>query len=339
MSNKKIIGEMRSGTTNEIQKIVQGLNSPESKEYFKMVQYHLGISDCKKNNNFGGKMIRPLILLLCSNQPGSLNSWKKAFPAAAAVELLHNFSLIHDDIQDNSPLRRNRETVWKIWGIPQAINTGDGLFAMANISIGNLEKNYSSDTVVKVMRIFNQTCLDLTRGQYLDISFEQKPQVSLNEYWKMIENKTANLISASASIGAVLAGFSPEVLPDFIKFGYNLGLAFQINDDILGIWGNEDVTGKSNTKDLEEGKKTLPIIYELQKNKKFTESWKKGKISRTDAIQLAEQLKSDGVLNYAQQQAALLTYTALKSLDGLPISNPYKEELFYLTTSLLNRET
>jgi len=339
MSNKIIIDEMLFATINEIQNIVNSLDLSESLEYLQMVDYHLGLSDNKTFSRNKGKMIRPLILLLCSNHPNSGRSWKNAIPAAAAVELLHNFSLIHDDIQDNSPLRRNRETIWKIWGIPQAINTGDGLFAMANISSENLEEFYPPDIVIKVMRIFNKTCLDLTIGQHMDISFEDNDSVTLDQYWKMIEYKTARLISTSALIGGILAGFETKELSEFISFGKFLGLAFQIEDDILGIWGKEGLTGKSNTKDLEEAKKTLPVLYGLHHSQNFAERWKKGNISTEESIRLADQLKIDGVMDFAQDQAASMTNKALKSLRKLPIRDPYKKELINLTANLLKRET
>ena len=331
--------EMIAAVEEEILKAIQSLNKKITHNYFEMVDYQFGISKRQKYIKNRGKMLRPLILLLCSTNTNSHITWKNAVPAAAAVELLHNFSLVHDDIQDNSPTRRNRPTVWKEWGIPQAINAGDGLFSMANISIGNLSTHFEGELVVQIMKVFNKTCLDLTRGQFMDIAFEEIENISLEQYWTMIEYKTARLISASAEIGAILSGNENEVIMDFRKFGLNLGLAYQIEDDILGIWGSEGKTGKSVTMDLETSKKTLPVVYGLNNSPKFAKRWYKGNITKEESISLSNQLKIDGALEYSQNHVINLTDKALIILNKLPLPANYKQVLFDLSTSLLDRET
>ena len=323
----------------EIKRILQFLDIPESQEYLAMLNHHFGFSKRPDHVNIGGKMIRPLILLLCFNHIGEKDHWKAAVPAAAAIELLHNFSLIHDDIQDSSPIRRNQDTVWKIWGVPQAINAGDGVFALANIALGNLEGSFPPETLLRVIKLFNQTCLDLTRGQNLDIAFEQKSHILLEDYWRMIEYKTARLIATSAEIGAVLAGFLDDEITEFRKYGTNVGLAFQVLDDILGIWGDESKTGKSSTKDLEDKKNSLPILLGLQKSQEFVNRWKKGNISRAEAKNLALLLENSGIKSEVQNQAELLTTNALNSLKRLPLNPSSKSELYKLTNDLLNRQT
>jgi geranylgeranyl diphosphate synthase type I len=149
-----------------------------------------------------GKRIRPVLLLLCSEAVGG--NWRVALPAAAAVELLHNFSLIHDDIQDNSPTRHKRPTVWKIWGQANAINAGDALFSLAFCALERLAGTVKPETLQKVWHIFNTTTLELTRGQHLDMRFEHQASVSVDDYLSMISGKSAALVSACAQIGAVV---------------------------------------------------------------------------------------------------------------------------------------
>ena len=232
-----------------------------------MMAYHLGWENRGKETSAPGKRIRPLIILF-STALFHLD-WEIALPAAAAVELLHNFSLIHDDIEDNSELRRGRETVWRIWGVPQAINTGDAMFTLSQVCLLKLEKFVSAKITLESIQLFNQTCIKLTGGQYLDMSFESQSAVSTDSYFNMISGKTAALLSASAELGAVISDTSAKNRLAMRQFGKSLGLAFQIWDDWLGIWGDESQTGKSASSDLVNGKKTLPILYALGQKKKF----------------------------------------------------------------------
>jgi len=298
----------------------------------------MGWSGDSTSQSTSGKRIRPLLLLLCSASIDQNYSWRNALSGAAAVELLHNFSLIHDDIQDNSDIRRNRPTLWRMWGIPQAINAGDGLYALSNLAISNLVQKNPPNLVIKIASIFNNTCLNLTRGQYLDMSYEAKDNLSLDNYWLMITNKTAALISASAEIGAILAGCDEEGQEVFRQFGHYLGLAFQVKDDILGIWGLENRTGKSTTKDLITGKKTLPILYGIRENKKFAKRWFEGSISITEAPVVAAQLVKEGAKKYAEDTLDQLTEMAQKYLKIITPLGQAGEELFDLTNRLLKRD-
>lgn len=241
-----------------------------------MLRYHLGWVDTEGNptGDKSGKQVRPLLLLLCCEIAGG--SWRQALPAAAAIELIHNFSLIHDDIEDNSPLRRGQETVWKIWGMPMAINAGDAMFALAHQVLWRLiETGIPALQVLEAFRIFQQTNLALTRGQHLDMTFEKRGSVAVNEYMEMIAGKSAALIATSAQLGAVVASLPSEETLKFAEFGRNLGLAFQIRDDILGIWGDPDKTGKSAATDIISRKKSLPILYGLGHSPELAEIYEK----------------------------------------------------------------
>ena len=172
-----------------------------------MMHYHMGWADADLNAVVvkSGKRIRPLSCLISTEAAGG--SWEQALPAAAAIELLHNFSLIHDDIEDASPTRRGRDTVWKIWGIEQAINSGDSMFALAHLSMNYLlDRDVDATTVVQALRRFDETCLpSLTQGQHADMDFETRSEVSVDEYVKMITGKTAVLLALCTELGALIA--------------------------------------------------------------------------------------------------------------------------------------
>ncbi len=167
-----------------------------------------------------------------------MGTGNKPLPAAAAVELVHNFSLIHDDIEDRSSLRRGRLTVWKKWGIPQAINAGDAMFTLAHLQLLHLMNNHTISVTLKSIKILQQACLHLTQGQYLDLSYENRDHISLDEYWSMVAGKTAALLSASTELGALSAVDDEQICKCYRNFGKSLGMAFQVQDDYLGIWGN-----------------------------------------------------------------------------------------------------
>ena len=238
-------------------------NKPDG--LYAMLRYHFGWvdQDGRPALHALGKAIRPTLCLLACEAVGG--QWERALPAAAALELIHNFSLIHDDIQDGDEQRHHRPTVWAIWGQPQAINAGDAAFALSGVAIERLrEQGYASETVLTVWQWLNAATLRLVEGQYLDLSFEQRVDVTVDEYLAMIARKTGALIEAAAQIGALL-GEANEPLTDHLRwYGRALGLAFQIGDDLLGIWGASAETGKPVAADLRRRKKSLPIVYAFQ---------------------------------------------------------------------------
>ena len=243
---------------------VIGRSDDSTAAHYGMMRYHLGWAD----QHFhlkpapSGKRLRPILCLLSCAELGGDPS--QALPAAAAIELLHNFSLIHDDIEDGDEMRHHRPTVWKVWGKPLAINVGDAMFTLAFAAIQRLtQRGVNSKATLAVLNEFTETCLALTEGQYLDISFEQRPVVSVDEYMRMIQGKTAALVGASIAIGARIAGASTRQMTDMLQFGQALGLAFQIQDDILGIWGDSAVTGKPVGNDILNRKKSLPLLHAL----------------------------------------------------------------------------
>ena len=232
--------------------------------HYQIMQYHMGWLDAELQPVAApaGKRIRPLLCLLaCAAAGGDPRS---ALPAAAGLELLHNFSLLHDDIEDNSPLRRHRPTAWTIFGMPITCNAGDGMFSLAHMAFYRLEaRGVPTATVLAALRRFDEMCVALTEGQFLDMSFERRLGVTPDDYFRMIGGKTGALLAVAPEIGALVAGAAQDECALYRRYGAALGRAFQLQDDILGIWGDEAATGKSAASDILSKKKTLPVIYAL----------------------------------------------------------------------------
>jgi geranylgeranyl diphosphate synthase type I len=343
MSLKSYSGFLLPAIESELQKQVARLDEPRVKPFQEMLTYHMGWTGEGAGPEAAGKRIRPLLVLLTAAAVGGSDgadeaeAWQKALPAAAAVELVHNFSLVHDDIQDKSEKRRGRPTVWVKWGAPMAINVGDSLFVLSNLAITDLAENYPPEFVVKASKILHQTCLDLTFGQFLDMSYESRPDVKADDYWPMISGKTAALLSCCCHIGAVLGGADEATEEAYRSFGHYLGLAFQVQDDILGIWGDETVTGKSAASDLVEGKKSLPVLVGLSKNGKFAERWNQGSISHAEVEEVARQLASEGAYAYTHDAAKQMTDMALNCLREADPQGEAGDALMELAGKLLGR--
>lgn len=319
----------------ELQRQVSRVDAPRTKPFHDMLTYHMGWTGEGARPEAAGKRIRPILVLLTAASCGS--DWESALPAAAAVELVHNFSLVHDDIQDNSPTRRGRDTAWVKWGAPMAINVGDALFVISSQAIMDLKKDFPVGTVLQAAEILHNTCLDLTRGQYLDMSYEGRKDLGTEDYWPMISGKTGALISACCHIGALLGGADESLQEAYRSYGQYLGLAFQVQDDILGIWGDEQVTGKSVASDLVEGKNSFPVLAGLDKKGKFAERWAKDFIQPSEVDEFARILASEGGLLAAQEAAKQMTDFALANLREADPQGEAGEALFGLTNQLLSR--
>jgi geranylgeranyl diphosphate synthase type I len=337
MDTKPLLSSIES----ELQKQISRFDTPRTKPFHEMLTYHMGWTGEGAGPEATGKRIRPLLVLLTclasSGTEGAIETWQSALPAAAAVELVHNFSLVHDDIQDNSDKRRGRPTTWVKWGMPMAINVGDALFVMSNQAIVDLKGNYPAEVVVKAAEILHNTCLELTRGQFLDMSYEERNDLSVEDYWPMIAGKTAALLSACCHIGALLGGGDETRQDAYRAFGHYLGLAFQVQDDILGIWGDEVLTGKSAASDLIEGKNSLPVLAGLGSNGQFAARWKQGPIRADEVQHLARLLASEGGYETATDAARQMTDLALMSLREADPQGESGDSLFELTDRLLKR--
>lgn len=301
-----------------------------------ILAYHMGWQDRPDTHKVRGKRIRPLLVLLtCSSAGGD---WHKALPAAVAVELVHNFSLIHDDIEDSSSIRHGRQTVWKKWDIPHAINAGDAMFTLAHLHSTQLAESVSRPAAIKAVEVLQKACLRLTQGQYLDLAYEKRDDVTLDDYWQMVEGKTAALASASTELGALCAFSNDHTCDNYREFGRLLGLAFQVQDDYLGIWGDSDLTGKSNQSDLLTRKKTLPVLFGLSHSGKFAQLWYQEPVHNEQIDELTELLEAEGGKEFTQQQGAELVKQALTVLEAAHPSGQAADELKSLVRSLSTRQ-
>ena len=327
----------------ELQQQVAKLDTPRTKPFHEMLTYHMGWTGERAGPKAAGKRIRPLLVLLTTSSVMEdvveKNSiiWLHAVSAAASIELIHNFSLIHDDVQDNSDKRRGRPTVWAKWGVPMAINAGDAMFVLANQAMLDLVRYYPNEVVTKAATILNNNCLELTNGQYMDMSYEERNDLLIEDYWPMIGGKTSSLLATCTHIGALLGYAHDNVQESFRLFGYHLGLAFQVQDDILGIWGDESATGKSAASDLVEGKNSLPVLYGLEQNGQFAARWRSGPISAYEVEDVAKMLIDEGAKAYAEKASAEQTQKALAHLKDANPRGEAGELIVELTNKLLNR--
>ncbi len=319
-----------------LQKTISMAGGPGLDEMHGMLAYHMGWQGEGAGAEARGKRIRPLLVLLCA--AGAGGDWRNAVPGGAAVELIHNFSLVHDDIQDESPTRRGRATVWSIWGVAQALNAGDTLFSLAQISLLDMAERVSPEAALIASRTLHHACLELTKGQYLDLSYEGRRDLGVEDYWPMVKGKTAALICTSTYIGALAAKADERTCAEYQDFGENLGLAFQVLDDILGIWGDATRLGKSTASDLVSGKKSLPVLFGLDRGGLFAERWMGGEIQPEEVPALAAELEVEGGRQYAQEHADRLTKLALEALDRAKPVGEAGEALHELADILLKRQ-
>lgn len=330
-----LLQTMREALEEELRSQLNHLAHQPYELYHEMLAYHMGWIGEGAGPKARGKRIRPTILLLSTAASGG--DWKKALPAAAAVEFVHNFSLIHDDIEDNSQYRRGRLTVWAKWGLSQGVNAGDALFTLSHLAIHRLADQLSPEKTLESAKLLLETCLALTKGQFLDISFETRSEISIAEYLTMIEGKTAALFAACAQLGSLIANCERTRQAHFHRFGKSLGLAFQVVDDLLGIWGDEALTGKSTSSDLVSGKKTYPVILGLQASGAFAARWQHGNIQPEEALELARLLEQEGIRAATQAEAHRLTQQALAALQAAQPIGAAGEALYQMAAQMSQR--
>lgn len=313
------IATLIADTEAEILRVVRDPDASTAGVYA-MVRYHLGLdgSDGRR-----GKRIRPLLGLLA--YMSIAGDHRAALPGAAAVELGHNFSLVHDDIEDGDVERRHRPTLWALHGIPQAINTGDLLFSLSRVALHRLsDLGFSDAKVLRLMRLYDETCVRLCEGQYIDIAASaQDDPMSVELYFDMIGRKTAALIAASIEAGALLATDDDDVVARYRRFGWALGIAFQLNDDLLGIWGQEQKTGKEAT-DVARHKKTLPVLYAFEHasdtdRARLAELYSLEAPDTSEVAEIVRILERTGAREYTRSEALRYRDEALGELAGIAL--------------------
>jgi geranylgeranyl diphosphate synthase type I len=310
-------------TEAEILRVVRDRDASTAGAY-EMIRYHLGLDH---SGAPAGKRMRPLLGLLA--YASIAGDHARALPGAAAVELGHNFSLVHDDIEDGDRERRHRPTLWSLHGIPQAINAGDMLFSLSRVALHRLsDLGFSDAKVLRLMRLYDETCVALCEGQYIDIATSESDDgMSVELYFDMIGRKTAALIAASIEAGALLATDDEAVIARYRAFGWALGLAFQLNDDLLGIWGAEQATGKEAT-DIARHKKTLPVIYafehaEPEDRARLAELYRRTAPSPADVVEIIAILERSGAHDFTRDEARRHRDEALAELAAVEVVEPH----------------
>ena len=335
MAADPLLDQMRLAIDRELHECIDQIVDQTPAEYTSMLRYQLGWGD-EKGTIAQGKRIRPLLTLLACKACGG--EWTNALPAAAAVELVHNFSLIHDDIQDDSETRRGRPTVWVKWGRAQAINAGDAMVFAAHLSLLRLARNFDSARVVKCATLLQEACLRLTHGQYLDMAFENQADLPLDLYWQMVEGKTSSLLSACLGLGALAAGAEEDQVDRLMQFGSKIGAAFQVQDDWLGIWGNDALTGKSTTSDLVSRKKTYPVLLGIHHKGRFFEEWNSSTgISQEMALELAKIMENEGHKSATESTFQKLYNEGISLLDSLKLDQEASAPLRKAVEGLFSR--
>ena len=288
--------------------------------------------------SLGGKRLRPVLTLMAADVFGG--DVKKALPAAIAVEVFHNFSLVHDDIMDDAPLRRGQETVHEKWNLNTGILSGDAMLILAYRHF----ESYPAETFCELAKLFSKTALEVCEGQQWDMDFETRDDVTLPEYLKMIEYKTAVLVGASLKMGAIVAG-APSADADAIyDFGRELGIAFQIQDDCLDAFGDPETFGKQVGGDIIENKKT----YLLLKAQEFADAAQRRQLEHLYSISPADNagkiasvksiFEKTGAKDAAQKAVREFTRQALSRLDRIGIPEPKKQVLRDFANQLMQRQ-
>ena len=287
----------------------------------------------------GGKKFRPALTLLSCQAVGGKP--EKALKAAAAIELTHSFSLIHDDIMDNDDTRRGKPAVHKVWGEPLAILAGDSLFAKSfELLSQSAEDNIAYERVVDALQVLTNSCINICEGQALDMAFEDTFNVTKDEYMNMIYKKTGDLITASTTIGAIMGGASSNEIQALRTYGKQIGLAFQIQDDYIDLTGDESI-GKPVGSDLVEGKKTLMVVYALEKANKEDHDRLVELLEANDESIIPEAmeiLEKYGAINYARSKAYDCVIESKQALSILPDSDA-KDALFKLADFVFTRKS
>jgi geranylgeranyl diphosphate synthase type I len=316
---------------------------------YEMLAYHLGVDGSGAPR---GKRIRPLLGALAYQS--LTGDYHPALPGAAALELGHNFSLVHDDIEDADTERHYRPTLWAIWGIPLAINAGDALFALSRLALYRLMDGFSDHRVLELMKVYDETCLALCEGQYLDITFERRADVTVEAYLEMIGKKTAALIGGSVRAGAILATDDDTIADAYHEFGYALGMAFQMADDVKGTFWASTQTGKVQSGDVRKRKKTLPVVWAMQHasaadRERLTEIYHDGvratdgrgpapapaPVSDAEVAEVLEILERCGAREHTSAEARRYRDLSLELLDQLPCRPDGKRELAILVRGVI----
>ncbi len=312
-------------------------------------RYHLGWAD--RQGRFldtpqdPGKAVRPaLCLFACQALEGS---WEQAMPAALALELIHNFSLVHDDIQDGDEMRRHKPTVWCVWGQPKALAVGNSMHAAAfQTALDLTNRGVPEAKALRCSQLIVESSLSMIKGQVQDLQFEDSLDIGIDAYLGMIKLKTGALITCSVRMGALLATDVDAHVSAFTDYGNSLGRMFQIRDDVLGIWGDEKTTGKagsSTDNDIRRKKKSFPIVLALQNadgpdRRRLESIYAKQTLNQQDVDDVLEILESVRAQESARHMINREATLAMEALAPVPLSEWAREEAQGLVNFLASRD-
>ena len=320
-------------TVPELKALINGQiatlkSKKEPKNLYEPIHYVLSM---------GGKRIRPLLMLMTYEL--YKDSYSEVLPAAAAIEVYHNFTLLHDDLMDKSDLRRNKPTVHNVWNENTAILSGDTMLILSY----HLLAKVPAEPLSKVLNEFNKATLEICEGQEYDIQFETRDNVKAEEYLDMIRLKTAVLLASSMRIGAVVAGASSKDADLLYKFGLNVGLAFQLQDDYLDVYGDPKVFGKNTGDDIATNKKTYMLIKACEKatgeNKRLLNEWiHTAFFERQDKIKAVTAIYNElGIDKICKEKMDEYYNVAIEALSNVSVDSKLKEPLFKIAAELMNR--
>ena len=310
---------------------------------YTMLRHHLGWVDPEGRPIDGstGKALRPVLCLLACQAVGG--EVEQALPAAAALELIHNFSLIHDDIQDGDKERHGRATAWWIWGRPKALVAGNAMRVLADMTLwGMLREGVSYPKSVEVSRLLSQSYMEMIEGQFLDMRFEESLQIGVNDYNLLISLKTGALIRCALELGAYVGTDDPGVRRAMRGCGEALGAAFQIRDDYLGVWGDEWVTGKAVGADIYRKKKSFPVVYALENSggddkRRLKEIYSNNTLDQGDVTRVLEIMEGVGAKEHSERLTQAKSKEALEALKQANLSSEAWKDFHDLAEFLVTR--
>ena len=319
-------------------------------ELYDLVRYQLGWMDDKGSRlppdeamRHGGKKLRPALTLLACEACGG--DFRTALPIAAAIELIHNFSLVHDDVEDGDRLRRHRLTVWGVWGVPKAVNCGSAMQALVYRAAFRARRSgLDSETTLGLVELLTDAILEMTEGQHLDIDFQERGSISVARYFDMTSRKTGALLEAAVRCGARAAGAPVEVENGLAHFGRSFGLAFQARDDYLGAWGDPEKSGKAVGADIERRKKSLPVVYALEHDPDgagalIRRVMSQDEITAADCERVVESLSACGAEKFTEHAAEEHRQEAIIALSEVLDEGPARRALTELAELAILRHS
>jgi geranylgeranyl diphosphate synthase type I len=313
-------------------------------DLYRWARYHLGWLDQElvpmsqaDRRRHGGKRLRGVLTVLACEAVGGAG--RPAAPAGAAIEFIHNFSLVHDDVEDNDEERRHRPTVWKLWGIPHAINVGSNMQAMVDASVLRLARDHPAEAVVRVFEVITRAIILMTEGQYLDMAAQDAEAMSEEAYFRMTGGKTAALVEAALRSGALLGTGDEGRVEALAHFGRSFGLAFQCRDDYLGVWGEPALTGKPVGSDILQGKRSLPVVHALAEATGPAGQRLRGALAARDVDAVLGVLDELRTADWVRARVEEHTGAALDALRGASVEGPHGEAIGEIARYALGRES